>query len=146
MRVYSVRRITSSLGLIVLGVIFIAVGVFFGVVLSNKVAETQARCTASTEGTVTSVTETEDEDGNTEYEFTVDYEVGGKKHQKQSKTSRYMNYGDKFTVKYDPDDPDTSYIEGYNADPKMTRIMGGVLGAAGLIAIITGIGRKKKGY
>ncbi len=146
MRVYSIRKINTPLGCFVLGILFIALGVFIGVVLAGKVAEMRERCTADVQGIVTSVYEKRDSDDKLEYEYTIDFEVNGKKYQKECTLSISMVKGEAVNLKYDPDDPDTNYLADHYTDPNMTRIFGGVFGVAGVIAVLVGISKKKRGY
>ena len=146
MRVYHIRKLNDPLSLFVLGVLFIGIGVFFGIILSGRIADMRKRCTESAEGVVISVSEGRDSDDNVEYRYTVQFEVNGKKYENEKKSSSYVNQGEKMTIMYDPDDPDKNYIKGHYVEPKMTRMVGGVFGAVGLIAILVGANKKKRGY
>ena len=122
---YPKRHLVFGLFVVVLGLVLLFL------VAGGRDAR-RRRCTASVTGTVTSSFSNANDDGGYDYDLVVEYEIDGRKFRQNVYTSRRAERGESVTVRYDPDDYDTYYIEGLHTSPTMFRIAGIVFGLTGV--------------
>ena len=127
----------KKLGVILIGIISIAVGIFIFLSGQGKVK----RCTIETVGTVVGINQESsiDEDGITTYTYypIIEYNVGDRKITKQSENgsgaSEYM-LNDKVDILYNPENIEEFIIKGDKSN-----IIGIVFVVVGIIVVGTGI-------
>ena len=132
-RKYLIRRAVFAL-------VVAVVGAYVGIILGAKQYRLEKVCTATTTGTVTELSTSENDDEITYYS-TVEFEIDGKKYKQETSNSNEVTKGQEVTVFYDPDDHDSYYIKGVSNKSFMMIVVGGVFLVAGLGMLIKNVFR-----
>ena len=132
----------QKLKVILIGVIFLAVGIFMYVKGQNQTQN----CTVQTVGTVVEITEemSTDSDGDITYTYypVIKYTADDKTVRKQYSTgsSNYSKYSinDKIDILYNPSNVEEYIIKGDNS----SNIFGIIFGVVGILILLIGIIKK----
>ena len=131
----------ENLLVMVVGILSIAIGLFFLLFYSKNQAKLIERCTKEVQGTVTNV-EIElgtGEDDSDDIYVTVEYTVGDETYEVRKKSSKNYKEKEQLTVTYNPDDPTETFIIGVDEKVMTIRIGGIVFTIIGVLLLFLGI-------
>lgn len=131
MRIHTIKR--YPVRYLVLGIVFIIFGLLLIFCLANSKEKHWKQCTDEVYGKAVGITRTSRPRGGFNYDFTLEFEVAGRKYTEKCTSSSEVKEGESMRVLYDPDDPTVYVVPVIEASPLMTRMTGGVLILIGLV-------------
>lgn len=112
---------------LVLAVVFIVSGLMLLFVLASSREKVWKRCTAEVYGNAVGVTRTSRSRGGFYYNFTLEFEVDGRKYTDNYTECPEVEEGERLRILYDPDDPSVHCVPVVDTSPLLTRLTGAVL-------------------
>ncbi len=125
---------------IVAGILLILMGLYFIFGISAETNRKNAKCTSTTTGTVTAVSES-----GSKYTATIDYVADDVSMTKEIESKKQLGVGDTITIKYEPLTVSHIYIEGITPTGTNDVIYGIIVIAVGAAMTFVGFILKKKG-
>ncbi|WP_026492278.1 DUF3592 domain-containing protein [Butyrivibrio sp. XPD2002] len=136
-----------GVALIVLGIVFLFVGLYHFLIKAPRSRAQFERRTAKTDGTISDVIVKEHKTKRKHgvgyhvthtYKVTCTYKVSGMEYTlKNIPAALQPAVGDQLAISYNPDDPQDAHVDQYTADPDTNRKAGlGIMGAAVIMCIL----------